>query len=202
MRMKMNKEILFLALTLLIIIYQCLRKHHSLFFLGDQKMEQESLLVALTLMVTIYQYFSNNLRNLQQKDSHLLLRLLAAHLHHYLSAPCKLSGCMSNSSRRPPPLTLCLETPENTPLTGVESESKCTPSSPATSKVKLESMWEEYKANRLDSPPYFLYPPFTPEEEQWITEVNHPFKHYVYECWQENLHKSMQGWLEDFVTYS
>ena len=48
-------------------------------------------------------------------------------------------------------------------------------------------------------PEYFLYPPFTPEQEQWIVQVGHPFKDYVLQTWQDQIHSSAQDSLRDLV---
>ena len=110
----------------------------------------------------------------------------------------------------PPPLTdissqadqTCKRTPRSKPMPltltpQASAVSEPGPTSP--SREELESMWEEYAANRRGPPQYFLFPPFTAEEEEWIVRVNHPFKDYVYQSWQNNLHSSMQGWLEALV---
>ena len=61
-------------------------------------------------------------------------------------------------------------------------------------------MWSEYTANCSTAPEYFLYPPFTPEQEEWIVNIDHPFKDYVLETWQDSIHSSIRAWLEDLVS--
>ena len=60
-------------------------------------------------------------------------------------------------------------------------------------------MWKEYTKHRSTAPEYFLFPPFTPEQEEWIVATSHPFKDYVLQTWQSSIHSSVQGWLEDLV---
>jgi hypothetical protein len=88
----------------------------------------------------------------------------------------------SSRGRRPAPLILSLgdDKPPSPPLPP--------PPGPSTA----ERMWTEYAANRCTSPEYFLYPPFTPEQEQWIVQVGHPFKDYVLQTWQDQIHSSVQ----------
>ena len=39
----------------------------------------------------------------------------------------------------------------------------------------------------------FMKPPFTVEEERWIVKTdNHPFKHYVLQCWEDMLQSALQ----------
>ena len=71
------------------------------------------------------------------------------------------------------------------------------PSPPTTTEA--ERKWKEYIANRSTTPEYFLFPQFTPEQEEWIVGVNHPFKEYVLQTWQNKVHTSMHCWLEDLV---
>jgi hypothetical protein len=73
------------------------------------------------------------------------------------------------------------------------------PPPPGPSTAEKEQMWNNYVANRSTAPEYFLYPPFTPEQEEWIVQFDHPFKEYVLQTWQTGIHSSMQGWLEDLV---
>lgn len=97
---------------------------------------------------------------------------------------------LSSGGSKPAPLTLSL-TPED--------DSNTPPSTPGPSTTEADQMWNEYAANCSTAPEYFLFPPFTPEQEEWIVEINHPFKEYVLQTWQAKLHSSMQGWLEDLV---
>ena len=91
---------------------------------------------------------------------------------------------------KPAPLTLS--------LSGDDSDIPTTlPPGPSTAEA--EEMWKEYKKNRSTAPEYFLFPPFTPEQEEWIVATNHPFKEYVLQTWQSSIHSSVQGWLEDLV---
>ena len=71
------------------------------------------------------------------------------------------------------------------------------PAGPST--VEAEEMWKAYTKHRSTAPEYFLFPPFTPEQEEWIVANNHPFKEYVLQTWQSSIHSSVQGWLEDLV---
>ena len=71
------------------------------------------------------------------------------------------------------------------------------PSPPTTTEA--ERKWREYIANRSTTPEYFLFPQFTLEQEEWIMRVNHPFKEYVLQTWQNKVHASMYCWLEDLV---
>ena len=91
---------------------------------------------------------------------------------------------------KPAPLTLS--------LSGDDSDIPTTPP-PGPSTTEAEEMWKEYTKNRSTAPEYFLFPPFTPEQEEWIVETNHPFKEYVLHTWQSSIHSSVQGWLEDLV---
>ena len=91
---------------------------------------------------------------------------------------------------KPAPLTLS--------LAGDDSDIPTTlPPGPSTTEA--EEMWKEYTKNRSTAPEYFLFPPFTPEQEEWIVATNHPFKEYVLQTWQSSIHSSVQGWLEDLV---
>ena len=94
---------------------------------------------------------------------------------------------------KPAPLTLSLP--------GDDSHIPTTPPpGPSTVKdIDAEEMWKEYAKNRSTAPEYFLFPPFTPEQEEWIVATNHPFKEYVLQTWQTSIHSSVQGWLEDLV---
>ena len=91
---------------------------------------------------------------------------------------------------KPAPLTLS--------LAGDDSDIPTTPP-PGPSTTEAEEMWKEYTKNRSTAPEYFLFPPFTPEQEEWIVATNHPFKEYVLQTWQSSIHSSVQGWLEDLV---
>ena len=91
---------------------------------------------------------------------------------------------------KPAPLTLS--------LSGDDSDIPTTPP-PGPSTAEAEEMWKEYTKNRSTAPEYFLFPPFTPEQEEWIVTTNHPFKEYVLQTWQSSIHSSVQGWLEDLV---
>ena len=71
---------------------------------------------------------------------------------------------------KPAPLTLS--------LSGDDSDIPTTPP-PGPSTTEAEEMWKEYTKNRSTAPEYFLFPPFTPEQEEWIVTTNHPFKEYV-----------------------
>ena len=106
----------------------------------------------------------------------------------------------SSRGQRPAPLSLNLSL-------GVEEELPFPPSSPpppaapvaASGPSTAERMWAEYAANRSTSPEYFLFPPFTPEQEQWIVQVGHPFKDYVLQTWQDQIHSSVEVSLRDLV---
>ena len=91
---------------------------------------------------------------------------------------------------KPAPLTLS--------LSGDDSDIPATPP-PGPSTTEAEEMWKEYTKNRSTAPEYFLFPPFTPEQEEWIVATNHPFKEYVLQTWQSSIYSSVQGWLEDLV---
>ena len=91
---------------------------------------------------------------------------------------------------KPAPLTLS--------LSGDDSDIPTTPP-PGPSTAEAEEMWKEYTKNRSTAPEYFLFPPFTPEQEEWIVATNHPFKEYVLQTWQSSIYSSVQGWLEDLV---
>ena len=94
----------------------------------------------------------------------------------------------TNSNRtKPAPLTLSLS--GDVPTTP--------PAGPST--LEAEEMWKEYTKNRSTAPEYFLFPPFTPEQEEWIVATGHPFKDYVLQTWQSSIHSSVQVWLEDLV---
>ena len=71
---------------------------------------------------------------------------------------------------KPAPLTLS--------LSGDDSDIPTTPP-PGPSTTEAEEMWKEYTKKRSTAPEYFLFPPFTPEQEEWIVATNHPFKEYV-----------------------
>ena len=83
-------------------------------------------------------------------------------------------------------------------LSGDDSGIHTTPP-PGPSTAEAEEMWKEYAKNRSTAPEYFLFPPFTPEQEEWLVTTNHPFKEYVLQTWQSSIHSSVQGWLEDLV---
>ena len=80
------------------------------------------------------------------------------------------SGRTSNTSPRPPPP---LETPE---MNGVVTKAA------AKSKEELESMYEEYTANRLGSQQCFLFSPFDPRKNSgFITSIIHNiFYNYLF----------------------
>ena len=64
---------------------------------------------------------------------------------------------------KPAPLTLS--------LSGDDSDIPTTPP-PGPSTAEAEEMWKEYTKNRSTAPEYFLFPPFTPEQEEWIVTTN------------------------------
>lgn len=108
--------------------------------------------------------------------------------------PLSIDNIFTPHSSRPPCKTLSLEICQDEECPSTLEQDLSSPDLP-----EAKELWEEYAANRHSSPEYFLFPPFTLEQEEWIVQVDHPFKDYVLQCWQERWHCSMQGWLEDLV---
>ena len=82
----------------------------------------------------------------------------------------------SSSYGSKPELTLLTLPPaEDDPSTSDTHPSA--PRPPTTTEA--ERKWKEYIANRSTTPEYFLFPQFTPEQDEWIIRVNHPFKEYI-----------------------
>ena len=81
----------------------------------------------------------------------------------------------NSNHAKPAPLTLSLsgDVPTTPP--------------PGPSTLEAEEMWKEYTKNRSAAPEYFLFPPFTPEQEEWIVATGHPFKDYVLQTWQSSI---------------
>ena len=103
---------------------------------------------------------------------------------------------------KPPPLkltSLSCAASEPVPPTPAEESVTTPPPPPGPSTAEAEQMWNKYTANRSIAPEYFLYPPFTPEQEKWIIKIDHPFKEYVLQTWQVSIHSSVQEWLDDLV---
>ena len=105
-------------------------------------------------------------------------------------APLTLTPADASKPAKPSPLQLC----------GGRNDTVTTPPpAPGPSTAEAKEMWDEYAANRCTFPEYFIYPPFTPEQENGIVSIDHPFKDYVMQCWQDRIHSSTVGWLEDLV---
>ena len=106
------------------------------------------------------------------------------------SKPPPLTLTPPSSRRGTKPALLTLSQP------GGGESATTPPPPPGPSTAEAKQMWSEYAANRSTAPEYFLYPPFTPEQEEWIVRIDHPFKEYVLQTW---FHSSTQGWLGHFV---
>ena len=111
------------------------------------------------------------------------------------SKPAALTLTLCDPEPAPIPQDPLTVSPPTSPLTVSPPTSPPLPPGPSTA----EQRWNEYTANRSTSPEYFLYPPFTPEQEVWIVQNNHPFKDYVLETWQNQLHSSTCQQLEHLV---
>ena len=85
----------------------------------------------------------------------------------------------SSCGRRPAPLNLSQGEGNGSASTALSQFP------PASGPSTAERMWTEYAANRSTSPKYFLYPPFTREQKEWIMQVGHPLRDYVLQTWQD-----------------
>ena len=105
--------------------------------------------------------------------------------------PAQLTPRSSHSGNKPAPLII-----SNLSQGDIESTP---PPPPPPGPSTAEQRWADYAANRSTSPEYFFYPPFTPEQEQWIVQVGHPFKDYVLQTCQDKVHSSMQQSMSDLI---